>query len=290
MNLDDLMRRAQIASPCSADWDSMPGDEKMRLCGQCNKHVLNAIEMTDAEVMAVFDRIAGGQRVCMQLYRREDGTFLTKDCPIGLRKRLAANARQAAAWVAGGLSMFLALAGNAQTAPAKKGDGGACNKPVWHSTIKSSDAAVRARTATAGSTAGNQPQGTLQLLKGEMMATPFSRSPQAVAARRQVQIAEKESGVDSAPCAVEVMKLADVLMSEHGFEEAQETYQRVVQMAQKNKVIAPHARTACLKLAEIMHTYRGNDSARQAWLKRAEEFAPPKATIGGTATTGGTGK
>ena len=47
--LDDI----QIATPCSASWDDMRGDDRVRHCGDCRMNVYNLSEMTRAE--AAFD-------------------------------------------------------------------------------------------------------------------------------------------------------------------------------------------------------------------------------------------
>lgn len=276
------MKQARIASPCSANWDEMPGDEKMRLCGQCNKHVLNAIEMTDEEVLQAFARIAAGQRVCMQLYRRADGTFLTKDCPVGFKK-LQAQARKAisrvAAVIAGGLSLLLSLAAGTQSASAQTvgtgcGAGKTKNgKPVWHSTIQTSDAGARAAQAKAGNTTAPvilnaQPN----FVKGEMVMTPRPTA-EVLAARKAVLEEEKESGTESTPCAVKVLKLASLLFASYDYDAAQECNLRILRMTIKNKDMNKQARQACQNLADIAGI-RGDDKARQSWLARINEFAP----------------
>jgi hypothetical protein len=280
--IEDLMKQARIASPCSANWDEMPGDEKMRLCGQCNKHVLNAIEMTDEEVLQAFARIAAGQRVCMQLYRRADGTFLTKDCPVGFKK-LQAQARKAisrvAAVIAGGLSLLLSLAAGTQSASAQTvgtgcGAGKTKNgKPVWHSTIQTSDAGARAAQAKAGNTTAPvilnaQPN----FVKGEMVMTPRPTA-EVLAARKAVLEEEKESGTESTPCAVKVLKLASLLFASYDYDAAQECNLRILRMTVKNKDMNKQARQACQNLADIAGI-RGDDKARQSWLARINEFAP----------------
>ncbi len=284
------MKQARIASPCSANWDEMPGDEKMRLCGQCNKHVLNAIEMTDEEVLQAFARIAAGKRVCMQLYRRADGTFLTKDCPVGFKK-LQAQARKAisrvAALIAGGLSLLLSLTAGTQSATAQstgKKDGTAgpstCgidtrtrNKPVWHSTIQTSDSGASAAQAKAGnSTAPVIIDARPHIIKGEMVMTPRP-NPEVLAARKAVLEEEKESGTDSTPCAVKVLKLASLLFASYDYDAAQECNLRILRMTIKNKDMNKQARQACQNLADIAGI-RGDDKARQSWLARINEFAP----------------
>jgi Carboxypeptidase regulatory-like domain len=78
-----LLNSLRIASPCSVGWEKMSGDEKARLCQLCNLKVYNIVQMTDHEVEALLAEANG--RLCLRLYRRHDGTILTRDCPVGLR-------------------------------------------------------------------------------------------------------------------------------------------------------------------------------------------------------------
>jgi hypothetical protein len=91
-----LLDRAYVATPCTADWERMEGDEKKRFCGQCSLHVYNVSAMSRGEAEAVIARTEG--RLCMRLYRRADGTVITRDCPVGLRavRRRVARATGAA--------------------------------------------------------------------------------------------------------------------------------------------------------------------------------------------------
>ncbi len=72
----------QIASPCPASWESMKGDQRVRFCGQCRLNVYNLSEMSREEAEAFVSQREG--RMCVRFFRREDGTVLTKDCPVGL--------------------------------------------------------------------------------------------------------------------------------------------------------------------------------------------------------------
>jgi hypothetical protein len=80
---NDFLDRMRIASPCSVGWERMSGDEKVRYCDECNLHVYNISEMTGERVASLIASKEG--RICARLYRRADGTVLTKDCPVGLR-------------------------------------------------------------------------------------------------------------------------------------------------------------------------------------------------------------
>jgi hypothetical protein len=79
-----LLDRITIASPCSASWDDMVGDDRVRFCGKCEKNVYNLSSMESAEAEALLREHEGN--VCVRLYRRQDGTVLTSDCPVGVRK------------------------------------------------------------------------------------------------------------------------------------------------------------------------------------------------------------
>jgi hypothetical protein len=78
--LDNL----KIASPCSANWDEMIGNERVKFCGECKLNVYNLSGMTkqDAENLL----ISSEGRVCVRMYKRADGSVITQDCPVGLAK------------------------------------------------------------------------------------------------------------------------------------------------------------------------------------------------------------
>jgi hypothetical protein len=73
-----------IASPCPAEWAKMIGDERVRLCSECNLNVYNLSAMNQKEVERLL-AANQGQRLCTRFYRRADGTVLTQDCPWSLR-------------------------------------------------------------------------------------------------------------------------------------------------------------------------------------------------------------
>lgn len=133
--LEDLMRNTPIAAPCSVKWEDMTGDDRARLCAKCDLHVVNTFMMTDEEALEALARVHKGERICMRVHRRSDGTFMTRNCPVGVQ-RIRERAYKVAAWIAGGLSMVLSLAASAMppstTKVAKK-------KPIWHASVKASD-------------------------------------------------------------------------------------------------------------------------------------------------------
>jgi len=119
-NLDDL----RVASPCPADWEQMKGDDRVRFCDLCQLHVYNFAQLSRKEANALVAGIEG--RLCARLYRRTDGTVITRDCPVGLRA-----VRRQAARVAGAVfATLLSLAANVlgQKQPAKDKD--SCKQQV----------------------------------------------------------------------------------------------------------------------------------------------------------------
>src|SRR5262249_13110697 len=71
----------RIASPCSANWDEMYGNDRMRFCGQCKLNVYNLSGMAWQEAEDLVTNAEG--RLCVRFYRRTDGTILTENCPVG---------------------------------------------------------------------------------------------------------------------------------------------------------------------------------------------------------------
>ena len=75
--------RIRVASPCPVGWEQMTGDDRVRFCAECQLNVYNFSELTRTEAENLLRTTEG--RICGRLYRRTDGTIITKDCPVGLR-------------------------------------------------------------------------------------------------------------------------------------------------------------------------------------------------------------
>ncbi len=78
-----VLENIRIAAPCTVNWDDMQGNDRVRLCQQCNFNVFNLSDMTRLEAEALIQSATG--RLCIGYYQRSDGTILTRDCPVGLR-------------------------------------------------------------------------------------------------------------------------------------------------------------------------------------------------------------
>jgi len=106
MVLEDI----RIATPCSADWDEMSGDARVRFCGKCEKNVYNLSAMTREEGEALVKEKEG--RLCVRLYQRKDGTVITNDCPVGVRRaRLRARVWASISGAAASAALVLGLFG-----------------------------------------------------------------------------------------------------------------------------------------------------------------------------------
>jgi hypothetical protein len=81
MTDDTVLGKVNVASPCTASWDAMEGDDAARFCGQCQKNVYNLSAMTKKEAADLVRNQEG--RLCVRYFKRADGTMLTADCPVG---------------------------------------------------------------------------------------------------------------------------------------------------------------------------------------------------------------
>jgi hypothetical protein len=94
---DIRLQQIRIASPCPESWDAMRGDDRVRHCDRCDLNVYNFAHWTAEEVGVLLDR--AGERLCGRLFRRQDGSILLRDCPVGFAA-IRRNLRRTAAAVA----------------------------------------------------------------------------------------------------------------------------------------------------------------------------------------------
>ena len=125
-----------VTFPCSASWDAMPGDDRVRFCMECSLQVYNLSALEPEAARALIQQREG--KLCVRFYRRDDGTILTQDCPVGLRAftRRAEQVRL----------VFTALAASVVTDPPLPAPAG--------SPVADAVAAVAAAAAAAGRVPG----------------------------------------------------------------------------------------------------------------------------------------
>jgi len=92
--LDDI----RVASPGHERWDAMTGDEQARHCGSCKKNVYSLSAMTREAAKALVREKEG--KLCVRDDRRADGTILTADCSVGVRRKRVQLVAAAAAMTA----------------------------------------------------------------------------------------------------------------------------------------------------------------------------------------------
>lgn len=99
----DAFPKLQIAAPCEMEWDKMAGDDRQRFCDDCKLHVWNFAELTRGEALELLQLKEQGERVCARLFKRHDGSIITKDCPVGLAERAWKKARNGSLMMAASL-------------------------------------------------------------------------------------------------------------------------------------------------------------------------------------------
>ncbi len=97
--------RLKVASPCEANWDAMTGDEAIRHCGLCKKNVYQISNMTNDQVEELLAEV--GEEKCGRFYQRKDGTLVTADCSVGLKRK---RRKQAVVGVSAGFLSVLGVA------------------------------------------------------------------------------------------------------------------------------------------------------------------------------------
>jgi hypothetical protein len=153
---DDDLGRIRIAEPCHASWDEMAGDARVRHCTLCSLNVYNFAEMSRDELRDLLLRTEG--RLCARLYRRADGTLLTRDCPTGLRALRRRASRIAAALIASLLTLPAWAFGGTSCKPRLKTSGSkvkiaiervaAAQPAVFGGVVRESDAPLPGVTIT----------------------------------------------------------------------------------------------------------------------------------------------
>lgn len=65
----------EVKTPCPADWDAMNGDDQLRFCGHCNRHVHNLSAMTEDAATRLLCERAG--QLCVRFSRDSKGRTAT---------------------------------------------------------------------------------------------------------------------------------------------------------------------------------------------------------------------
>ena len=103
----------RVASPCSIQWSSMEGDDIARRCGVCKTHVYNLSMLSREEGNELIREKEG--KLCVMYYERFDGSVITADCPVGMRKLKWQYLRTSAKLVAAALAVWGVIAGSSSS-------------------------------------------------------------------------------------------------------------------------------------------------------------------------------
>lgn len=110
-----MLANIEVSAPCPASWDKMSGDDRVRFCQDCKLNVYNLSDMSASEAEELILQKEG--RLCVRFFQRQDGTVLTDNCPVGLR-RIRNFGRKVTALIA--LSMSWLITSSNQPATAEK--------------------------------------------------------------------------------------------------------------------------------------------------------------------------
>jgi hypothetical protein len=78
------VERYRKATPCESQWDEMSGTEKFRLCQQCSLFLYDFKDMDQAQAEELV--VQRESKAPVEFFRRKDGKFLIKDCPVAVKK------------------------------------------------------------------------------------------------------------------------------------------------------------------------------------------------------------
>jgi hypothetical protein len=75
----------KVATPCRAKWSQMKGTDTVRRCELCDKNVYHLSRLTSFEARELLLQNEG--KLCVRFFARADGSVLTKDCEVGVRRK-----------------------------------------------------------------------------------------------------------------------------------------------------------------------------------------------------------
>ena len=103
----------KVSEPCSAEWGSMSGGERVRFCAHCRIHVHNLSEVTPREALDLVLRSGG--RLCLRIERDPSGVPRTRALTEPLYQITRRASRVAAGVFGAALTLCSAAAARAQT-------------------------------------------------------------------------------------------------------------------------------------------------------------------------------
>lgn len=95
----NTLERARVVSSCTESWDEMAGNDEVRFCSHCSKHVHNFAKLTRRQAEDLVTRSQGS--ICARIERRADASIVTREAAFSVRTaRLRASRWTGAAFAA----------------------------------------------------------------------------------------------------------------------------------------------------------------------------------------------
>lgn len=147
----ELVKADKPASPCPFRWEESDAAERFRYCQKCQTPIYNFSGMERAEAEAlVFNR---ENREKFTVYGREDGKFMTVDCPLQVKRKkgLVVSLLVAVAFIIGAVALLMIMPPPAPQSQSQTEDASIPSEP-GSITFSSTDPV---RTPTSGTKSSN---------------------------------------------------------------------------------------------------------------------------------------
>lgn len=154
----DTLDRLNINSPCTADWDEMVGNDRVRFCRHCDLSVHNLSAMTRQEALRLI--ISSNGKLCARYIRRPDGAIHTTDLVL---PKLHSIKRRASRLAAGAFTAALSVSTSVVAAAPAPSGGTVTNS------VSSTLLANRANSSSPG-TSGASVKGVVRDPNGAVIA------------------------------------------------------------------------------------------------------------------------
>lgn len=76
MSRKDLLDHTIVTSPCQQDWNTMTGNDRVRFCDHCSRHVHNLAELTRTDALRLVRQSKG--RLCIRYFRDPNAELLAR--------------------------------------------------------------------------------------------------------------------------------------------------------------------------------------------------------------------
>ena len=115
MSARDLSRQLEVKTPCSANWNQMSGNDKVRFCEHCQLTVNDLTSLTPKRIRRLIAKLQG--RLCVRYHRGSDGKPLISQAPMKLHQISRRVSRVAAGVFTATLSLGNATGQQSTTSP-----------------------------------------------------------------------------------------------------------------------------------------------------------------------------